>query len=1694
MTKTRKGLLFGILTLMAAVCMLFAACGSDKVELKFNTMGGGEIASVELDVGAEYTLPTPEREGFSFEGWYDNEGFSGSAVTSVTAESDKTFYAKWEQMYRITLDLGGGTMSGETSVYAKAGTNIAQFLSGRVPELKDHQFGEWLDNATGSPLADGAVMPQSDVTLKAHYKVAYTVELHLQNTSLDGYEKAEEDYVGYEYANGTAFTPAPELEGFTQLDDYDGNVTGKVLDDGNAAANKFVLYFDRKVLGLTLNANYPDTSEGGAETRYAEVVYGTEIPSPFTYDGYLLLGWSKSADGAVVYRSDYFGSRLYNGTKSSDPYSEGEGCELYAVWELGYQDIFGVFGGGDTIYHFSEDARDIYLLRGGILFSGEYNGRAQTFTFITADQPITGKLYDNGTFAFYSDSRANFPYIFGQNFVGTDDHIRIFLDGYGGLTYADTTGTLAKESKGTYTIDENGLYHVTYTEGVLAGQEFIYMLNANSSSGAVFLVRGEEADWGPLSRGGVNDEGELVYYREIFELTLDGFSSATYRNPDGTTSVYAYKREDDVITLLDRTFYREIAEAHVMFGASQNIYFFYFSEYDQQYTSETGEILALDGMYGATYADGLNPQIEGTYTLSTALFGDLIHFRATDGTERLFLTYSQVDTQIGEDGETTETVSYHFREVPTTYTEYYYMQDRSIPYSPFLVLDDEEAGKANVYGYASGEYFKILTGSWTLDAETGIYTFTTEDVFTAPTVSGVSFDIASVTEFTFSVDVVIAGNNGTAYPIMYWHSMTLTGDEEATEYDKVYEGESGTLTVTRGFAVYKTADETITGGIVTDADGISTLYDTLTEETYLMRLNDEEDTFELLDQLLGAAVGLFSEDESQYEVLTFDGRTGAVLEIFTEDENGEISSVEHAGTFGRTGDETPFGFYIYRFTETEGDITFTFILVPLTQSTLAFSKYDEKFNGVYTVENENGTLTLDGYGYMASYEEDGETVATGIYQLSVDEKSIRISVGSMYLYFDLAKDGSKTCTLRGLEYGTYYHLDNGMMSGLLFSFDGYGVLTVADLSQDEEVTYTGSYALQDDGTYLLSYAPDIRTAVNLIGYLGRMTIGGSVLPVFVEALKEVDRSYVNVNDWSVLELDDHGNAVRYDREGVAEEGQYQIVTDTLLYYVNNSGDDACIYVYDGAAGTATPVKNTERAYYTANFEAMRFTSYGFMIMDGTTRYYYSVGTDGNVLLYRQPREGETATPNKYGFIEERWFGAFSDTKVVDDKTYYRNTNFNISFLRKEETASKYPVTVTTTTQEGTKETKEQLKSLTFSPTGTAEFSDTNAQISIGDNDFTCTVRRVLEEDEKYHMYILLQDFVIEIDVTYQGEDSGTRNVYEVTSMRTERVLYDVIYLQYLLNYMMQGYIVPNVFGTITLTTMFNEDGEAQDPTATGVFYDQLIEAGMTDSKGNAISFTNAPYEFNASNGTYNITIEGEDGVTYGLHFVSDSTYVRYLGLYGYGIYAFTRYENIEANDGFTVELERILFSEVSNIQLGRTWDVIIKKDGEAVSYTDAYNHGDLFLYFFNLTTIGQREDGTDDGTGGDEGGDAEPDPNANKIDPETAMLYIVEFTPDLTGGVESDPLAPYLGATVTEHKLNIAYDAEGECFVAYFEGCIALLFDGTNVFVIGEDRCVYENGTYNVTTVNGRTFSVTVSGEGVATITETTQTDENANA
>ena len=124
-----------------------------------NTNGGtinsGNVTGYTYGVGA--TLPTADDmtyTGYTFKGWYDNEGLTGSPVTAIgdTETGNKEYWAKWEaNAYTVTLNTNGGTINNG---------NVTEYTYGVGATLPTdvtrtgYTFKGWYDNEslTGSPV------------------------------------------------------------------------------------------------------------------------------------------------------------------------------------------------------------------------------------------------------------------------------------------------------------------------------------------------------------------------------------------------------------------------------------------------------------------------------------------------------------------------------------------------------------------------------------------------------------------------------------------------------------------------------------------------------------------------------------------------------------------------------------------------------------------------------------------------------------------------------------------------------------------------------------------------------------------------------------------------------------------------------------------------------------------------------------------------------------------------------------------------------------------------------------------------------------------------------------------------------------------------------------------------------------------------------------------------------------------------------------------------------------------------------------------------------------------------------------------------------------------------------------------------------------------------------------------------------
>ena len=129
-----------------------------------NTNGGtinnGNVTEYTYGVGA--TLPTDvTRTGYTFKGWYDNEGLTGSPVTAIgnTETGNKEYWAKWEiNQYTITVKPENG--KADITITQDYGTAITAPAD---PTREGYTFIGW-DREIPT------TMPAENITLKARWK------------------------------------------------------------------------------------------------------------------------------------------------------------------------------------------------------------------------------------------------------------------------------------------------------------------------------------------------------------------------------------------------------------------------------------------------------------------------------------------------------------------------------------------------------------------------------------------------------------------------------------------------------------------------------------------------------------------------------------------------------------------------------------------------------------------------------------------------------------------------------------------------------------------------------------------------------------------------------------------------------------------------------------------------------------------------------------------------------------------------------------------------------------------------------------------------------------------------------------------------------------------------------------------------------------------------------------------------------------------------------------------------------------------------------------------------------------------------------------------------------------------------------------------------------------------------------------
>lgn len=520
MRNIKKVFLTVALAIFSLAIGLFAACGSETPKSKLTFMDGTTtIEVIEDEVGAAVTAPdAPEKEGYTFDGWYSDAAHTEKATVPATMpEEEMTFYAGYTQYPLLSLDPDGGEL--ETRTYRVApGANLGEFLAGKEPHKEGLVFGGWFDGS--EEVTDSTVMPAGGLSLTARWKAEITVEYYKQNATGDEFTLDPELGGKTAYFVGASVTVTPaEIDNFEFDADRSDPLTGITAEAGGATVK---LYYIRVGIGVYYYANKPASASeepsGEVPAQSARFEGTIEISeNAFELEGYEFLGWAEeplagaesyvpagtviTVDAAAVAAGNI---RLYaQWGKIYRPGRGAEGNEYVVVEE--YVDANGV----SAAWYAKDGERTEGDCADGALTFGETAGAVDVYgTYLLSDSGVYERrhLGYNATGAKYGSLALTFDYASGE-YNGT-------------AVYTDENG---EEISGTY-----------YYERADGGYTGDYLFEGSDGSllrfrleGEAFLLQGKEAR---------ADEQDAYYSRMIpaldslyydYALVLDGFGGAT---------------------------------------------------------------------------------------------------------------------------------------------------------------------------------------------------------------------------------------------------------------------------------------------------------------------------------------------------------------------------------------------------------------------------------------------------------------------------------------------------------------------------------------------------------------------------------------------------------------------------------------------------------------------------------------------------------------------------------------------------------------------------------------------------------------------------------------------------------------------------------------------------------------------------------------------------------------------------------------------------------------------------------------------------------------------------------------------------------------------------------------------------------------------------------------------------------------
>ena len=233
------------------------------------------------------TLPSPQKYGYTFEGWYTARNGKGTKITAnstVSTASNHTLFAKWKPIKRkLIFDANGGTVS-PTSKEVTYDEKLGDLPT---PKKKGFTFAGWSTKKTGDPkYVNSNTKFKQDTNLTVYARWNVTVSF----VTNGGSKVADRKYViDKQYDK----LPAPTKSGYRFLGWYRGTTgNSRIYESDKASTEVKTMYARWEPINGAFVLRDCWVYDGGAAIRYSKADH-----IKFTADQSTLNGLRKEVKG-----------------------------------------------------------------------------------------------------------------------------------------------------------------------------------------------------------------------------------------------------------------------------------------------------------------------------------------------------------------------------------------------------------------------------------------------------------------------------------------------------------------------------------------------------------------------------------------------------------------------------------------------------------------------------------------------------------------------------------------------------------------------------------------------------------------------------------------------------------------------------------------------------------------------------------------------------------------------------------------------------------------------------------------------------------------------------------------------------------------------------------------------------------------------------------------------------------------------------------------------------------------------------------------------------------------------------------------------------------------------------------------------------------------------------------------------------